>query len=133
MPTVSAEADMTTGDRDIARAAALDVLDGARWEGLPPRLRRLMCQAIVRYVPGGVPDAPAPTAVAAADDQTRRAVAPYSGSPALDFPAPGVICEPIDEGDSSGVCEVSDDASTSQNRLNFTAAYDAAVHDTTRK
>lgn len=85
---------------------------------------RLLAHAILRYVPAGVPDS-APHAVASADDQTRRAM-----------PAAGVICEPMAPESSDGICEVSDDSSTSQNRLNFTAAYDPSVHgdhDVTRK
>ena len=155
MPNVDPNADMSSGDRDIARALAIDILErDVDLSKIPPRLVALMARAVVRYVPASVPES-APHAVAAADDRTRPAVTtgpehiyehgrsvltgdplpdqPYTGSPALDFPAPGVICAPIEPESSNGVCEVSDDGSTSQNRLNLTAVYDAATHDITRK
>lgn len=60
----------------------------------------LMGRALRRYMPRGVPDAPAPAAVSSSDDQTRRASI-------ADLPG-GVICAPVEE-ESSGVVEPSDD------------------------
>lgn len=155
MPNVDPKADLSSEDRDLARAFALDLLTGRVDMSLvPPRLASVMARAVVRYVPAGVPE-PAPHEVATADDMTRPAPLPPAGlkpctcstTPCRGAdglgdlwycqrtlergrPAPlqaGVICEPIEDV-SSGVCEVSDDSSTSQNRLNFTAAYDVDVH-----
>jgi len=150
MPNVVREPDMPSDERERAIAAANEVMKSVGMVvagrrdftyGFVPEDTIAMARAVLRYVPAGVP-ASTPHAVATADDRTRPAVmrpssvtpdghkpaaAPYTGSPAIDFPASGVICEPITE-DSSGVCEASDDASTSQNKLNFTAAYDINVH-----
>lgn len=125
MPNVAAEADMSPGDRDIARAIALDILEReVHLEKVPKRLLAILARAVVRYVPGGVPDAPAPTAISSSDDQTRRASI-------ADLPA-GVICEPVEE-ESSGVVEPSDDGEGTRRvgDLGLTRAIN--LDDTTRR
>lgn len=133
MPHVR-EPDLTSEEREAVRGFAESLLSmrqdvsaqnlviGAFLKGRVDA--RLLARAILRYVPEGVPES-SPHVVSSAEDQTRRAM-----------PAAGVICEPMTPESSDGICEVSDDGSTSQNRLNFTAAYDPTVHgdhDLTRK
>lgn len=135
MPNVVREADLPSEVRDQLRefaATATGLPDGAsgRRMVLNAALKNYglsvteVARAILRYVPAGVP-APAPVAVAAADDRTRPAQAALEG---------GLIGEPMDAADSDGVIrDVSDDGSTSCNRLDLTAAYDPDLHDATRR
>lgn len=76
MPNLDPSAEMSSGDRDIARALAIDILErDVVLANIPPRILKLLMRAAIRYIPAGVPES-APHEVAAADDQTRPATVP---------------------------------------------------------
>lgn len=125
MPNVSADADLTPGELervlDVADAIVLSRPQGGR---VTQEALILMGRAIRRYVPRGVPDAPAPAAIASSDDQTRRASI-------ADLPG-GVICEPVAE-ESSGVVEPSDDGEGTRRVGDLGLTRAIHLDDTTRR
>lgn len=119
MPNNVREPDLTSEERDIARAIALDILHGNPNLGaLSPKMREVLARAVMRYVPAGVP-VPAPLLVAEASDRTMPA--PLPSAPDL---GTGRVIGVVDPEPSDGICEATgDDDATRQAQVDHTAMH----------